>query len=228
MRASANADCGCGLHRLCDAGCRFGGRHFYDHHGGTSLLKRQRISQHNASGILALALHPIAAQLMHRLRCQTNMCAHRNAPLGEKAYGLGHIGAALNLHHLRASGHQFGGIMQRLLWAFLIRAKRHISDEEGALHAAKHTLRVINHILQPHRQSGGMALNHITQRIAHKHHIDTAAIEHGGKARIIAGEHGNLLAAAAQLGDVTQFEWLGLFEIGHNCSSLSPTPLYYQ
>src|SRR5256885_940361 len=64
-------------------------------------------------GVLALALHAVAAELVHRLRREAEVAAHRDAALGEEAYRFGELRAALELDHLGPRGHQLGRAARR-------------------------------------------------------------------------------------------------------------------
>jgi len=54
------------------------------------------------------------------LRRQTQVPAHRDAALHQKAHGRGHGCTAFELHHLRASLHEDRGVRERLLRAHLV------------------------------------------------------------------------------------------------------------
>jgi hypothetical protein len=49
-------------------------------------------------------------------------------PRLQEARRFGHLGAAFELDHLRAGGHQGDGVAQRLLRAFLEAAEGHVGD----------------------------------------------------------------------------------------------------
>ncbi len=149
--------------------------------------------------VLALALHAVAAELVHRLRGEADVAAHRNAALGEKAHRFGDLGAALELHHLRAGRHQFGRAAERLLWRFLIAAERHVADEKTAFAAARDAARVIGHVGERHRQRGLVSLQHHAERVADQEAVQAGCVQHRGEARVVAGEHGYFHAIVAQL-----------------------------
>src|SRR5204863_513123 len=125
--------------------------------------------------------------------------AHRDAALGEKSYRVGELRAALELHHLCASRHQFGRTAERLLRRFLIASEGHVGDEEAALAAARDAARVVGHVGKRHRQRGVVPLQHHAERVADEEAVETRGVQHRGEARVVAGEHGYLHAIFAQL-----------------------------
>ena len=64
--------------------------------------------------VVGLALHPVAAELVNRLRDQADVAADRNAALDQEAHGAGHDLPAFELDHLRTGRHQARGIGERL------------------------------------------------------------------------------------------------------------------
>jgi len=91
------------------------------------------------------------------------MRAHRNATLRQELDRVSHDMAALDFHHLRAGSDDLGGIFKGLFRRNLITAERHVSDDERLTGAARHTTRVVKHIVQRYRQRGIAAVQHIAQ-----------------------------------------------------------------
>ena len=78
VHARADADGGAGQ-RFGNLFAQSGGHAFHQHHRRAGLLVRQRIVQQCLRRHIALALHLIAAEHMHRLRREPDVRAHRNA-----------------------------------------------------------------------------------------------------------------------------------------------------
>ena len=74
---------------------------------------------------------------------------------------------------------------------------------------------VIDHVLHGHRQGGRLALDHVAERIADQHHVHTATVFQRGEARVVAGEHGHLLALALHAREFGERDGLVAGEIGH-------------
>ena len=127
------------------------------------------------------------------------MPADRDAAPGEEAHGLGELRAALELHHLRARCHQRGRAAERLLRRFLVAAEGQVGDEKGALAAARDAARVVGHVVEGDRQRGVVPLQHHAERVPDQQAVQAGGVEHRGEARVVAGEHGDLLAILAQL-----------------------------
>ena len=181
-------------------GDRFGQscRHHFQHdQAGARRFQRTRIGdQLRGSGILA-SLHPVAAELVHRLRQQTQMRAYRNAAPGEEGHRVDHHRAAFQLDHVRARCHQPCGSGKRTLGRGLVAAERQVGDDEGAFASGCDAARVVAHFGELHRQGRGVALDHHAERVADQQHVDPGGVEHAREARVVAGEHGDFLAAFA-------------------------------
>src|SRR6266542_4215122 len=65
-----------------------------------------RVLAQHARRHFGLALYPVAAEPMHRLRLQAQMTAHGNAARDQKLDAARNPGAALELDHLRTRGHE--------------------------------------------------------------------------------------------------------------------------
>ena len=99
--AGADADGGNGERRRDPLGQR--GRQQLEHDGARPrLLERlASASSRSAAGCVA-ALHPVAAERVHRLGREPEVADHGNAPVHERAHRLRHRAAALELDAVRA------------------------------------------------------------------------------------------------------------------------------
>ena len=75
--------------------------------------------------------------------------------------------------------------------ADVIRGERHVGDQEGALHAAAHGARVMQHLLHGDGQSVFVAQHDHAQRIADQHHVDAGFVDQPRAGIVICGETGN-------------------------------------
>ena len=70
-----------------------------------------RVLDHALGRVLLAALHAEAAGLVHRLRLEAQVRAHRDVVAGEELDDLDLLAAAFELHHLRAALlHQAHGV----------------------------------------------------------------------------------------------------------------------
>src|SRR5579864_3757256 len=99
-------------------------------HPGAGGLELESVVEQLFLGVLAPALHAVAAELVHRLRRQAEVAADRHAALGEEERRLRELRAAFDLDHLGARSHQFHRVAERLLRGFLERAERHVGDQK--------------------------------------------------------------------------------------------------
>ena len=174
------------------------GRHHLQHdQAGTGGFQRARVGDQLRGGGILASLHPVAAELVDRLRQQAEMRAHRNAALGEEGDGLDHHRAAFQLDHVRARRHQPRSGGKRALGRGLVAAEGQVGDDEGAFGARGHAARVVRHLGELHRQGRGVALHHHAERVADQQHVDAGGIEHAREAGVVAGEHGDFFAAFA-------------------------------
>ena len=151
---------------------------------------------------------------MHRLRRQAQVGAHRNAALDQKAHRLGGPAAAFELDHVGARTQQHRRAAQRLFFGLVVAAKRQVTDHPGcALHpaqAAHHTFGVVGHGVQRHAGGAGQALAHHAQRVAHQNAFHPGGVGHGGKGRVVGGQHGDFFAALSHFGQAGQAHRLAL------------------
>ena len=77
------------------------------------------------------ALHLEAAGRVDRLRHQPDMAHDRDAALGQKPHGVGHLGTAFELDRgATGLGQNPRRAAERLLARFLIAAERHVDDHQ--------------------------------------------------------------------------------------------------
>jgi hypothetical protein len=53
---------------------------------------------------------------------------------------------------------------------------------------------VVDHLVERDRQRGGLPLDHHAERVAHEQDIDPGSVEQLREGRVVAGEHGDLVA----------------------------------
>ncbi len=217
LLASPDAD-GDDVQRLRHFGRQCGWNGFEHDHRRPGVLQRQSVVLELLCGGIALALHLVATEHVHRLRCQADMAADRDAARDEEGDGGCHLGAAFELDHLGAGGHQGDGVAESLLWRFLITAERHVGDDEGTVAAALDGGGVVSDVGDGHRQRRVVALDDVTERIADQQAVDRCAIEQAGKAGVVAGEHDDFFAGSVQLGEIG----LGQAAGGDLCGHLRP------
>ena len=134
---------------------------------------------------------------------------------------------ALKLDHVRTSLHQPGSaVISRKRIG--VGAERQIGHQQSSLVAASHTLRVIDHLIEPDRQSGVASLDDVAKGVAHQKHVDTATIHERRKARVVGGQHSDFFTRITHLDQAGQghrpsaFVILFVLQISrHGCSLIS-------
>ena len=114
VRAGADADHR-HSHLAGDAGSECRGNAFEQYHVRPGLHQAPGVGHHTLGGFRALALDPVAAQLVDELGREAQVGADRHATLGELVDAFRHPVRALDLDHLGPRLHQARGVVQALL-----------------------------------------------------------------------------------------------------------------
>ena len=59
---------------------------------------------------------------------------------------------------------------------------------------------VVDHLVERDRQCGFVTVYDIGGAVTHQHDVDTGAVENAGKCIVVAGQHGDFLAACLHFG----------------------------
>ena len=142
-----------------------------------------------------------AAQHVDRLRRQPDVGHDGNAAIGEKADGLRHAPAALELDRA-ALGFldDLSGIVEGVARALLIGAEGHVDDDERVLGAAHDGAAMHDHEVERHRQCRFEAVHHHAEGVADQQEVDIFVGDGRGMG-VIGGERHDRLAALAP-GDI--------------------------
>src|SRR5690242_10645802 len=130
-------------------------RHAFQHdRERAGFFHRQRIAQYRLASLLVAALNFITTKLMYGLRREADMAHDRDAGLHERFDGFAHRYAAFEFHRLGAAFlKKTSGVCKRLLFAHLIRQKRHVADDECAFASPHNHASVVDHFVHGHGQS---------------------------------------------------------------------------
>ena len=150
-------------------------------------------------GRVVAPLHAEAAGLVHRLRLQSQVRAHRDVVAREEFDDLELAEAALELDHLRAAFlHEAHGVRERDVGRRITR-ERQVGHQERPMQSARHGFAVIDDVVHGHRHRGVVTLQHHAERIAHQHQVRVGVVAQHREARVVAGDAGDLLALALHL-----------------------------
>ena len=141
---------------------------------------------------------------MDLLGRETDVGADGNSGVDKRGDNRGTLGAALQLHGLRA------GILydthrglQRLGRAGLISAERQVNHHEGAGGGRDHRAGQWNDLIEGERQRGLAAQHHIGQGIPHEQQIYAGFIKNPGGHAVIASHAGKSLGFPLGAGKMT-------------------------
>ena len=190
------------------------GHELEHHHGGPGVGQGLGVAAQGVGTRFVTPLDAVAAQGVHALRGQPQVGAHGDAPLGQEMHGLGCPAAAFELDHLGASLHQRDAGPQGLLPPFLVTAERQVAHDPHVTVAARHAPRVVDHVVQADGDGAAVALHQHAQRIAHEDAVHATLIDHPREHRVVARQHGDLLAARMHLAQAVQRHGLAGFGAG--------------
>ena len=194
-----------------------------DHRKDAGPFERVRFLDQGFDVFALHGLPPIAAHLVQRLGLEPEVAHYRDAHLHHATDGADDRQAALHLHRGGAGLQQASSVADRLLDAHLIGHEGHVGHHERALSAAGHGARVVQHVVERHRQRVLVAEHHHAHRVAHEQHVDAGAVEKPRHRRVVGGEHGNLLAAAFPLAQVGH-AYFGVAHGSRDAAALSGWP----
>ena len=177
------------------------GRDALEHHRvGAGVLERAGVGDQPLGAAVLATLDLEAAQLVERLRGQADVTHDRDAARHQAPDQLGVLGAALELDRVSAALlDQASGRGQGRLDAGLVRHERHVADHVSPVRAARHRAGVIDDLVEGDRQGGLVALDDHAQRVADQEQVGVALVEQTREGRVVAGQHGDLLAAPLHL-----------------------------
>ena len=193
-----------GMRSAAETRVRFGRHRFQHDREGPGPLQRLRVGQQFRPGVAA-ALDPArAAQHVDALRGQPEVPHHRDAGPGQRLDLRQHPPAAFQLDRLRAAllevAHRAG---QRGLRSGLVAAERQVGHDQRRPGPAHHRLDHRNQLVHGHRQRVGVAQHQLGAGVADQQRAHPGLLEHPGRERVVAGEHGPSLAPVGGRLEVT-------------------------
>ena len=169
----------------------------------TGLLQPLRIGQDARRLGVSLALDLEAAHLVDELRRQADVTHDRDADLGEPARDFDHPASAFELDRVHAGLlHEAAGARDRLLDRRVIGHERHVADQQRLLGAPSDGLRVVQHVVQRHRQRRRVAEHHHAEAVADQQDGDSRLVEDLRAQVVVGREHGKAPALVLQSLDV--------------------------
>jgi len=156
------------------------------------------------------ALAPIA-QAMHRLGGEADVAHHRDAAAHQSIdHGEGFRLGPLQLHRRRRCFLQYppgGG--HGVIGAALVAQEGQVADQQRlplqgghGRQPPAHGTTVVEHLVEGHRQGGGVAEHHHGQGVAHQHHLSARLGHHRRREGVPGGEHGKRQSRLLALGQI--------------------------
>ena len=148
---------------------------------------------------------------MDGLGGEAEMGHHRDAAAHQAVdHGHGFRFAPLQLHRRGRAVLQHGSRSRHgPIEAALVTQEGQVANQQGLAsgraaqaQAPAHGPAVLEHLLQGHRQGGGMAEHHHGQGIAHQHHIGAGSLHQGRREGIPGREHRNRPALLFELDEI--------------------------
>ena len=146
---------------------------------------------------LFVPLDFVAAHLVDALRPQSDVAHHGNAGRNQRGDHLGLLGAALQFHRLAAGLFQDpGGGLDRLVHAGIGGRKRQVHNDQRPFDRPADDFRVVDHLVQGHRQGRLAALDDHRQAVANQNHVHAGLVQQPGRRIVVGRQHGDLAALA--------------------------------
>ena len=148
-------------------------------------------------GVFA-SLHAVAAELVHRLRRQAEMRAHRHVALAQRTDHFDSPAAPPSSFTIAAPPSPISRAAVDSAVALSRALRNGMSAISNArVDAARHACGVVDHLVERHRQRARMALHHHAERIADQHDVDAGRIQLRGETGVIAGQRRRFFRRAA-------------------------------
>jgi len=115
---------------------------------------------------------------MHVLWSEPDVTHDRQAGVREASNCVGNGASAFELDRGSAAFLEKPRcVLHRLLRGNLIRQEGHVGDHKRTIRASRHSARVINHVLQRHRDRRIQSKNHVPERVADEKQVNAGTIE---------------------------------------------------
>ena len=155
-------------------------------------VQRDRIAHELLDGVQRLALNFVAAHHVDRLRREPDVPGDRNLRID---HAPNHIHALLAAFHLDRLGaaffHKAGSVVNRLVGVDLIRAIRHVGNQQSVLDAAAHGFDVMQHLVHGDRQRVLVAQHGHGQRVADQSNVDAGLVDQARGGVVVSGQAGD-------------------------------------
>ena len=126
---------------------------------------------------------------MDGLGRESEVAHHRDAELGEAACDLDHRSSPLELDRVHARLlEEPSRADDRLLRRRVVGHERHVADQQCLARAPSHRLRVVEHVLQGHRQRRRIAEHHHAEAVADKQDRKPSLIEDLRAEVVVSGQ----------------------------------------
>ena len=147
-----------------------------------------------------MALDAVAGHAVHRLRGKADVRDDGDLRAGQ---GLDELRAALSAFDLDGLRSSFfdkpGGVADGLCGGGLVGAKGHVSDEEGALHAASDGAGVVQHLVHGDWKGGLVTEDGHADGVADEDDINTGLVDEPRCGVVVGGERGERVAGALDI-----------------------------
>ncbi len=184
-------------------------RHALQHqHHCACGLQRVRIVQQLVDRGGRFPLHLVSAHPMHRLRREPQMPDYWNFRRSQPFHQLSPACAAFNLDCLRASFlHKAHCVGDRVICAQVVRTPWHIRRDNCPTHRSTHCARMVQHLVDRHRQRCVVAHHHHGERVADEDQVDPSLVDEPCRCVVVGGQRGNRPARLLLFLDCLEGHW---------------------
>src|SRR5438067_1213403 len=152
---------------------------------------RSALVMRAASGLGTPSSTTLNAPASSRALASARMPHHRNPDLGEPPRDLDHRPSPFQLDGVHAGLlDEAPGAGDGLLRGHLVGHERKIAHEESLARAARNSFGVDQHVVQGHRQGGGMAEHDHAEAVPDQQDWNSRLVEDLRAQEVVGGEHG--------------------------------------
>src|SRR5205807_153529 len=200
MHAGAYAD-GWNLNALRNHPRDFARHQLQHYRKDTGIFERERIVEQPARGVGGFSLYSISAELIDRLRRQTDVAHHRDFFVHQPFDQLHTLLTAFELHRFGlALFYQTQRRAHGVIWARVKRSIRHVGYQQSAFYAATHGFDVDQNLFKRNRHGVAVTEHDVAETVADQDDIDTRFIDYA-RGRIIVSSQTNQALATRFTGD---------------------------
>ena len=148
------------------------------------------------------------------------MTHHGNTSGQDSLNRFSNFGAALKFDGVAAGFlHDADGGFKRLTRVPLVGSKRHVNDQQGAVHGSLNALSVVDHVVEGHGHRGDLTGHDVGRGVPYEDDVNTCLVDKAGKGVIVSRQHGDFFTRPLHFLKGVGGDLLRLAVDGHGAST---------